>query len=132
MARALTELATASPVDAFVVVGATNPTCSEMPLGSRRLQPRSKGANPAATRNAINIVRVWRSAAQFDPARGTFGTWLAAITRHHLGRQLVRRGGEHRALAAASVAAALAQPVLPTVPRGRPRQGPWELTCRAC
>lgn len=52
-------------------------------------------------------MRVWRAAPQFDPARGRFTTWLAAITRHHLSRQLGRRGGEHRTLAAVSVEAAL-------------------------
>jgi RNA polymerase sigma-70 factor, ECF subfamily len=54
------------------------------------------------------FVRVWRCTPQFDPARGRFAAWLAAITRHHLIRQLDQRGGEHRALAAASVLAALA------------------------
>jgi len=56
------------------------------------------------------FVRVWRAAPQFDPARGQFVSWLAAITRHHLARQLGRRGGEHRALAAASVEAAIVGP----------------------
>jgi RNA polymerase sigma-70 factor, ECF subfamily len=55
------------------------------------------------------FVRVWRSAPQFDPARGRFSTWVAAITRHHVSRQLGRRGGEHRALAAAAVLAALGE-----------------------
>lgn len=54
------------------------------------------------------FVSVWRAAPQFDPQRGQFTTWLAAIARHHMSRQLERRGGEHRALAAASVEAALA------------------------
>lgn len=56
------------------------------------------------------FVRVWRAAPQFDPARGQFVSWLAAITRHHLARQLSRRGGEHQALAAASVEAAIVDP----------------------
>lgn len=53
------------------------------------------------------FVRVWRAAPQFDPARGRFASWLSAITRNHVSHQLGRRGGEHRALAAASVLAVL-------------------------
>src|SRR5918992_258848 len=53
------------------------------------------------------FIRVWRAAPQDDPTRRRFATWLAAITRHHVSRQLTKRGGEHRALAAASVLAAL-------------------------
>jgi RNA polymerase sigma-70 factor (ECF subfamily) len=56
------------------------------------------------------FVRVWRAAPQFDPARGRFASWLSAITRNHVSRQLGRRGGEHRALAAASVLAVLDDP----------------------
>jgi len=56
----------------------------------------------------VVFMRVWRAAPQFDPARGRFTSWLATITRNHMSRQLGRRGGEHRALAAVSVEAALA------------------------
>jgi len=56
------------------------------------------------------FVRVWRAAPQFDPARGQFMSWLAAITRHYVARELSRRGGEHQALAAASVEAAIVEP----------------------
>lgn len=37
------------------------------------------------------FLRVWRAAAQFDPARGRVATWLAAITRHYVARQIATR-----------------------------------------
>jgi RNA polymerase sigma-70 factor (ECF subfamily) len=42
------------------------------------------------------FIRVWRKAHQFDPARGRFATWLMAIARHHILRQLERGGRERR------------------------------------
>lgn len=37
------------------------------------------------------FVRAFRSARQFDPARGSFATWLGAIARNCLARHLRRR-----------------------------------------
>ena len=42
------------------------------------------------------FIRVWRKAHQFDPARGRFVTWLMAIARHHVLRELERSGRERR------------------------------------
>jgi len=43
------------------------------------------------------FIRVWRKAHQFDPARGRFSTWLMAIARHHILRELERGGRDRRA-----------------------------------
>jgi RNA polymerase sigma-70 factor (ECF subfamily) len=43
------------------------------------------------------FIRVWRKAHQFDPGRGRFATWLMAIARHHVLRELERGGRERRA-----------------------------------
>lgn len=51
------------------------------------------------------FMRAWRGAAQFDPSRGQFVTWLAAITRHHVARQLTRGGPRQQALAAETIEA---------------------------
>jgi RNA polymerase sigma-70 factor (ECF subfamily) len=53
------------------------------------------------------FIRVWRKAHQFDPARGRFATWLMAIARHHILRELERRGRE-RLVAADDIDAAIA------------------------
>ena len=46
------------------------------------------------------FLRLWRRAAQFDPARSSFGAWFMAIARHRVLDEL-RRQGQHRRLAAA-------------------------------
>ena len=38
------------------------------------------------------FVQVWRGASSFDPDRGTFRTWLFAITRSRIANELRRRG----------------------------------------
>jgi RNA polymerase sigma-70 factor, ECF subfamily len=55
------------------------------------------------------FLRVWRHAGQFDPDRGSFLTWLSAIARHHVARELDRRGRSARVLAATEIEALLAE-----------------------
>src|SRR5919106_6805206 len=47
---------------------------------------------PAEADDALQEVflRVWQKAAQFEPARGRFASWLMAIARHEFGRRLNR------------------------------------------
>ena len=52
------------------------------------------------------LIRVWRKSHQFDPERGRFATWLMAIARHHVVREIERSGRERR-VAADDVDAAL-------------------------
>jgi RNA polymerase sigma-70 factor, ECF subfamily len=54
------------------------------------------------------FVAVWRRADRFDPARGSFGAWLAGIARHRALDELQRR---RRAAAAVAVEALLAEAV---------------------
>jgi RNA polymerase sigma-70 factor (ECF subfamily) len=54
------------------------------------------------------FARAWRGASQFDPVRGRYASWLMAIARHHLGRELSRRGRHARATAASAVDSVLA------------------------
>ena len=63
---------------------------------------------PGSADDAVQevFVRVWRKAHQFDPERGRFATWLMAIARHHVVRELERSGRERR-VAADDVDAAL-------------------------
>jgi RNA polymerase sigma-70 factor, ECF subfamily len=42
------------------------------------------------------FLRLWRSAAQFDEARGRFAPWLLAIARHEVLARLRRRSREQR------------------------------------
>ncbi len=37
------------------------------------------------------FVRVWRKSWQFDATRGRFASWLLAVARHHLIRELMKR-----------------------------------------
>jgi RNA polymerase sigma-70 factor (ECF subfamily) len=46
------------------------------------------------------FLRAWQKAAQFEPARGRFRSWLMAIARHEFGHRL-RRGDPVRRRAAA-------------------------------
>ncbi|MGI8627082.1 MAG: sigma-70 family RNA polymerase sigma factor [Geodermatophilaceae bacterium] len=55
------------------------------------------------------FLRVWRHAGQFDVERGRFVTWLMAITRHHLARELDRRGRSGRVMAAAEIESLLTE-----------------------
>lgn len=55
------------------------------------------------------FVRMWRAAAQFDPSRGRFVHWMAAIARHHVLRQLRRQGQHVQMLAAESVQRAIVE-----------------------
>jgi RNA polymerase sigma-70 factor (ECF subfamily) len=61
----------------------------------------SHALGPAAADDAVQEVftRVWRKAHQFEPARGRYATWLMAIARHHIVRQLQRAGRERRVVA---------------------------------
>jgi RNA polymerase sigma-70 factor (ECF subfamily) len=47
---------------------------------------------PAEADDALQEVfhRVWQKAAQFEPSRGRFGSWLMAIARHEFGHRLTR------------------------------------------
>jgi len=54
------------------------------------------------------FLRVWRHAGQFDATRGRFVTWLMAIARHHVSRELGRRGRLGRVVAAEEIEALLA------------------------
>jgi RNA polymerase sigma-70 factor (ECF subfamily) len=38
------------------------------------------------------FLSLWRKAAQFDPARGSFGAWFMAIARHRVLEEVARRG----------------------------------------
>lgn len=42
------------------------------------------------------FLRLWQAAAQFDPARGSFRSWLLAIARHAVIDELKRTQREHR------------------------------------
>lgn len=55
------------------------------------------------------FLRVWDKARQFDPTRGTFATWLAAIARHHVGAQAARLGRQRVRATADDVGALLAE-----------------------
>lgn len=62
------------------------------------------------------FLRVWRSAGQFDPARGRLSTWLFAIARHHIGRDLAARGRDRRVAAADAIDDVLAHAPDPAPP----------------
>lgn len=72
---------------------------------------------PGSADDAVQevFVRVWRKAHQFDPERGRFSTWLMAIARHHVVRELERSGRERR-VAADDVETALRSIVDPAPP----------------
>ena len=61
------------------------------------------------------FIRVWRKAHQFDPARGRFATWLMAIARHHILREL-ERGGRERRVGGDEIDAALRSLADPAAP----------------
>jgi RNA polymerase sigma-70 factor (ECF subfamily) len=70
----------------------------------------SRALGLQAAEDAVQEVflRVWRHAAQFDADRGRFVTWLMAIARHYVARELDRRGRLARVVAAAEIEALLA------------------------
>jgi RNA polymerase sigma-70 factor, ECF subfamily len=55
------------------------------------------------------FLRLWRNAAQFDPARGRLSAWLFAIARHQIVRDLAARGRDRRVAAADAIDVALAR-----------------------
>jgi RNA polymerase sigma-70 factor (ECF subfamily) len=59
------------------------------------------------------FLALWRHADQFDPLRARFSTWLGAIARHHLGRELARLGRRRQTTAVDAIEAALAERTSP-------------------
>jgi RNA polymerase sigma-70 factor (ECF subfamily) len=55
------------------------------------------------------FVRLWDRACQFDPARGRFGAWFAAVARHEILGRARRRGRERRIVASEEIDELLAQ-----------------------
>lgn len=49
------------------------------------------------------FLRVWHKAGQFDPARGPFGAWFLAITRHQALDELRKRGQRRRLIVAEEI-----------------------------
>src|SRR2546422_1121807 len=55
------------------------------------------------------FLRLWDRARQFDPARGLFGAWFAAVSRHEIIGRARRRGREQRLVASEKIDELLAQ-----------------------
>ena len=49
------------------------------------------------------FLRLWDRASQFDPARGGFGAWFAAVSRHEIIRRARRRGRERLVVASEEI-----------------------------
>jgi len=49
------------------------------------------------------FLRLWDHASQFDAARGRFGAWFAAVSRHEIIRRARRRGRERRVVASEEI-----------------------------
>jgi RNA polymerase sigma-70 factor (ECF subfamily) len=60
---------------------------------------RTLGPGEAEDVSQDVFLRLWDRAAQFDPARGRFGAWFAAVTRNEIVGRLRRRTREQRILA---------------------------------
>jgi RNA polymerase sigma-70 factor (ECF subfamily) len=75
---------------------------------------------PADADDALQEVflRVWQKAAQFEPARGRFGSWLMAIARHEFGHRLTRGDRARRLLAVEGIENVLAAPSDPPAELG--------------
>jgi len=57
------------------------------------------------------FLRLWASAGQFDPGRGSFAAWFMAITRHHLIGELRKRSLRERVRVATEIEAVLSRAV---------------------
>ena len=70
---------------------------------------------PGLAEDAIQeiFLRLWRHAGQFDPTRGSFGSWFSAVARHHLVRELRREGVRRRAAAGGEIDDVLASSASP-------------------
>ena len=55
------------------------------------------------------FLRLWDRASQFDPSRGRFGAWFAAVARHEIIGRARRRGRERRVIASEEIDELLAQ-----------------------
>jgi RNA polymerase sigma-70 factor (ECF subfamily) len=55
------------------------------------------------------FLRLWDRAGQFDPSRGRFGAWFAAVARHEIIGRARRRGRERRVVASEEIDEFLAQ-----------------------
>ncbi len=61
------------------------------------------------------FLRLWKHAAQFDPARGAFRSWFMAIARHQILDELRRRTQEQRLQVASEIDRLLAEATDPAV-----------------
>jgi RNA polymerase sigma-70 factor, ECF subfamily len=68
---------------------------------------RTLGTSDAEDVTQDVFLRLWHRAAQFDPARGRFSAWFAAVARHEVVARLRRRSREHRIFASDEIDALL-------------------------
>ncbi|MGH2615716.1 MAG: sigma-70 family RNA polymerase sigma factor [Thermomicrobiales bacterium] len=73
------------------------------------LAARSLGALEAQEIVQEVFLQLWRSASQFDPARGSFGAWFTAIARHRVLGGLRAQRRQRRFAVADAIELALAQ-----------------------
>jgi RNA polymerase sigma-70 factor, ECF subfamily len=73
------------------------------------LAARSLGAPEAQEIVQDVFLQLWRSAGQFDPARGSFGAWFTAIARHRVLGRLRAQSRQRRFDVADAIEFALAQ-----------------------
>jgi|GEM_PF-217242 RNA polymerase sigma-70 factor (ECF subfamily) len=73
------------------------------------------GVNDAEEAAQEIFIRLWRKAAQYDPARGPFSHWFMSIARNYILDTLRARGERRRLVAAEQIEALLAEAPDPTV-----------------